>query len=61
MSSSYKSTAGTSNHSAGSLSGSSVNIDATEEMVKRWIGVIKANVPTVDLMDISAETIPNSA
>ena len=39
-SNSYKSTEGTSNKSAGSLSGSSINIDATEEMVKRWISVI---------------------
>ena len=61
ISSSYKSTEGTSNNSAGTMSGSSVNNDATEEMVKRWVSVIRANVPTIDLIEISAETIPNSS
>ena len=36
----------------------SSSANATEEMIKRWIKIIKGRVPTVDLVDISAEVLP---
>lgn len=35
--------------------------DPTEEMVSRWIKLIKRRVPTIDLVDISAEVFPFNA
>lgn len=32
--------------------------DPTDEMIKRWIKIIRRRVPTVDLVDISAEVFP---
>ena len=33
-------------------------MDPTEEMNVRWLKLIKMKVPTVDLVDISAEVFP---
>ena len=33
-------------------------VDPTEEMNKRWLKVIQKRIPTVDLVDISAEVFP---
>lgn len=37
------------------------NLDPTDVMIKRWIKLIQKRVPTVDLIDISAEAVPNKA
>ena len=33
-------------------------MDPTEEMNKRWLKLIQSKVPTIDLVDISAEVFP---
>ena len=33
-------------------------VDPTEEMNNRWFKIIKQRLPTVDLIDISAEVFP---
>ena len=35
--------------------------DPTDAMIKRWIKQIQKEIPTVDLVDISAEAVPNKA